>query len=176
MRRDVVIYDRNPLWLWGVKFLFWLVVMGLLVFAFTSCGTTAGWVGIASIDALNEESAKVQEFAREEAKARQEATHAAIVASVAPLDIAFPNLSQSVAATLAGAPYKPTPDVPERDDPSDNLPPWSTSLAEVGAAVALSYFWTNAARDRARRKRGEALTAEEAKAKGYFEEGVARAG
>lgn len=161
----------NPAALWAVRFVFWLAVVVLAGVALVGCGTTAGWVGIASTDALNEETAKVQDFARAEALARQTATHAGIVESVRPLDVAFPGLSASVAATLANAPYKPTPDVEPRDDPSDNLPPWATSLADVGAAVALSYFGINAARNRARKARGEALTPEEAKAKGYFEDG-----
>lgn len=171
MIRGSVVFS-NPASLWLARFTFWLVVVLLCGIALTGCGSTAGVFGLASKDRLEERVEDLTDYADNAAKARQDQTHAAIAAAFEPLDPLAPGLANYVRASLDDAKYlppKPVPPTPE--DPA--LPPWAATLGEIGAAVALSYLGVNAARNRARKARGEALTPEEAKAKGYFEEGKA---
>lgn len=145
-----------------IRILVWTLAFALFCFAALSgCGGTAGLFGIASTADLNDQAKALQEFARQEAQARQTATHAAIVSSVAPLDEVFPKLSESVAATLANAPYKPTPEIPELPE-EGALPWWAEEATGIVATTVLAYFGVNAARDRKRRKRGEPVTPQEA--------------
>lgn len=142
-----------------MKFFGYLILFALAcaVVALASCASTASVFGLASAADLNDQSKALQEFAREEAKSRQAATHAAIVSSVAPLDEVFPHLSASVAATLADAPYKPTPDIPELPE-EGALPWWAEEVTGTAAAALLAYFGVNTVRDRKRRLRGEPVT------------------
>lgn len=152
---------------WILKFVSYLLLFALACAAVvlaTGCGGTAGLFGIASTSDLNDESKQLQAFARSEAEARQVATHAAIVESVRPLDAVFPNLSASVAATLAGAPYRPTPEIPARDE-DGAFPWWAEEATAIGVSTVLAYLGVNTVRDRKRRKRGEPVTAEEVEAR-----------
>lgn len=146
-----------------MKFFGYLILFALVcaVVALASCASTASVFGLASAADLNDQSKALQDFARAEDAARQSATNAAIVSSVSPLDAVFPKLSESVAATLANAPYKPTPDIPELPE-EGALPWWAEEATGIVATTVLAYFGVNAARDRKRRRRGEPVTPQEA--------------
>lgn len=147
-------------------------LLGVAALTLSSCGSTASWVGIESISAANERQEAVTAYVDEKALAERKLSDAKVVAMAEVIEVVVPGAKAFVKQTIAGVEEPEPPKKPEpRDDPSENLPPWAQSLAEVGAAVALSYLGVNAARNRARKQRGEALTPEEAKAKGYFEEG-----
>lgn len=155
--------------LWAAQFAFWLVAFVLCAVLVAGCGGTAGMFGIASTADLNDESKRLQEFARAEAAARQAQTHKAIVNGTRPLDAIFPEFSESVEAQLADSPYKPTPDIPELPE-EGAFPWWAEEATAVGISTILAYLGVNTVRDRKRRMRGEAITPEEAARKGYFED------
>lgn len=161
--------------LWAAQFAFWLIAFVLCFVLFAGCGGTAGLFGLASTADLNDESKRLQEFARAEAAARQTQTHKAIVNGTKPLDAIFPEFSESVEAQLADSPYKPTPEIPELPE-EGAFPWWAEEATAVGLSTVLAYLGVNTVRDRKRRMRGEAVTSDEAAQKGYFEDGVSQKG
>lgn len=162
--------------------------------ALPSCGGTAGLFGIASVQDLNDQASKLQEYAREtaaaEAKAKQAETEAAIVALLAPMEIVYPGTQQAARDVFAGKPSvvvtqaKKVDPVPDNSAVGEDLvsryggPAGQVALILAGAytayrkAKADAKTEVNAERDAKRRERGEALTPAEAQAKGYFEDGA----
>jgi outer membrane murein-binding lipoprotein Lpp len=201
MSKDVVIFERHPRWMWVTKFLFWCIVIGLLAFAVTGCGGTAGLFGLASVQDVNAKSAQIQKYADEvaanEAAAKQAETHAAIEMAFAPLEPLLPGIRKTVREMLEGKPTivpAPTP----RPEPVPDNSVVGKMLAENSGNIGLGILTiigiiegmrrakkqavevavkrVNTERDARRKERGEALTPAEAKAKGYFDEGAPRAG
>lgn len=94
------------------------------------------------------------------------------VAVAQPIDAVVPGYASFVRSSYMGKPVAPPPPPPAGF-------PWTEVLAIVGAAAGVSVPTavkvTNAIRDNNRMKRGEALTVDQAVAKGYFEDSATKA-
>jgi hypothetical protein len=130
----------------------------ILALMLTSCGSTAGVFGLASTGDLEERAEDLQAYADRAALARQEQTHAGVLAAVEPIEPLLPGLGRYVEARLKESPYTPPPPVPPK--PEEPLLPWwmeEAATALVGAGLA--YVGVNRVRDSRRRQRGESVEA-----------------
>lgn len=141
-----------------------------------------GMLGIATVDDLNDESARLQSrmdagdaadraFTTEAVKASAAQTKAVFAASFAWLEPIVPGVQNAAAAMFDENPLTMpvAPAAPPKLDPRPNesqLPWWAEEAATVLAAAGLSYLGINTARDRKRRMMGEATNVAEAVALG----------
>lgn len=137
-----------------------------------------GMLGIATVDDLNDESARLQArmdagdaadraFTTEAVKASAAQTKAVFAASFAWLEPIVPGVQNAAAAMFdenpLTMPVAPAPPAKLEPRPNESqLPWWAEEAATVLAAAGLSYLGVNTARDRKRRAMGEATNVAEA--------------
>lgn len=150
---------------WALRLLGWVLVVaciGVLAQALTSCLASKEYVDTRIEDVKSYTDARDAEVYEKQKEA--------VLDIVSFADPIFPGVTAAAEDVYEGKRPSPPQDLPQREDPF----PWETLIIAVSSALGLgvpvAVKATNVLRDSKRAARGEALTPEEAKAKGYFDD------